>query len=154
MATHKNSRSRPVSAVSRLNGQRLVKIWHVADTKITSAKNQEVEFLAVKCKITPVLVKSAGACANFGIHLRRLPQQNERWYVGVFFPSFQFHVSVGASQKKPDFGTPKMKKKNRGRKQKLASVAFLAIPRATRMSYMASFWQTMLWSCPILAHFT
>jgi hypothetical protein len=26
------------------------------------------------------------------------------------FPSFRFHISVAASQKKPNFGTPKMKK--------------------------------------------
>jgi hypothetical protein len=26
------------------------------------------------------------------------------------FPSFRFRVSVAASQKKPDFGTPKMEK--------------------------------------------
>jgi hypothetical protein len=37
-------------------------------------------------------------------------------------------------------------------KRKSASVAFLAIPRATRVSDMASFWQTMPCSWPNLAH--
>jgi hypothetical protein len=38
------------------------------------AKNQEVKFLALKIKNTPVPAKSAGACAKFRIHLGRLPE--------------------------------------------------------------------------------
>jgi hypothetical protein len=42
--------------------------------------------------------------------------------------------------KKSNFGTLKMEKSTfRGTKQKSAFVAFLAIPKATRMSDMASF---------------
>jgi hypothetical protein len=63
------------------------------------------------------------------------------------FPSFRFHVSVAASQKKSDFGTPKMEKALfLGRNKKSTSVAFLSIPRATRVSDMASFRETMPWS--------
>jgi hypothetical protein len=41
------------------------------------AKTQEVDFLAIKCKTTPVPAKSAGACAKFKIYLQRMPQQND-----------------------------------------------------------------------------
>jgi hypothetical protein len=41
------------------------------------AKNPEVEFLALKCKTTPVQAKSARACEKFRIHLGRLPQRNK-----------------------------------------------------------------------------
>jgi hypothetical protein len=38
-------------------------------------KNQEVYFLALKCKTTPVPAKSAGTCTKFKKYLRRLPQK-------------------------------------------------------------------------------
>jgi hypothetical protein len=38
--------------------------------------------------------------------------------------------------------------------KKLAYVAFLAIPRATRVSSMEPFWQTMPWSELTLAYLT
>jgi hypothetical protein len=47
------------------------------DPKMIFAKKQEVKFLALKCKTTPVPAKSVGACAKFRIYLQRLPQQNE-----------------------------------------------------------------------------
>jgi hypothetical protein len=40
------------------------------------------------------------------------------------------------------------------RSKKSASMAFLAIPRATSVSDMASFWQTIPCSWPNLAHLT
>jgi hypothetical protein len=46
-----------------------VKKWRVTDPKILFAKNQEVDFLALKCKTTPVLPKLAGASAKFKIYL-------------------------------------------------------------------------------------
>jgi hypothetical protein len=55
-----------------------VKKQRVKDPKIFFAKNQEVKFLALKCKTTPVPAKPAGACAKFRIYLPRLPQRNER----------------------------------------------------------------------------
>jgi hypothetical protein len=162
MTTHENSRSRPGSAEFRLNGQSLVKKWHVADPKMFFAKNQEVDFLALKCKITPILAKSAGACAKFKIYLRRLPQQNESWYgyprwctiyVGYFF---QLLISrFGSCFTKNQFRHSENAKSTFcGMKWKSTSVVFLAIPRATCVSDMASFWQTMPWSWPNLAHFT
>jgi hypothetical protein len=80
MTTHENSRSHLGGAESRLNSQSLVKKWHVADPKMIFAKNQEVEFFALKCKATPVPAKSEEACVNFRIRLQRLPQQKESWY--------------------------------------------------------------------------
>jgi hypothetical protein len=109
MTTPENSRSRPGGADSRFFPTCLVKKWHVADPKIIFAKNQEVYFLALKCKTTAVPAKSVETCTKFKKYLRRLPQQNEsryaytRWstiYGGVF-PSFRFRISVAASQKNP-----------------------------------------------------
>jgi hypothetical protein len=51
--------------------------------------------------------------------------------------SFLFAVSVPASQKKPDFGTPKMENALFMEQKKSTYVAFLAIPRATRVFDMA-----------------
>jgi hypothetical protein len=54
------------------------------------------------------------------------------------FPSFQFRVSVAASQKKTRFRYSENGKGTfHGTKQKSASMAFLAIPRATRVSDIA-----------------
>jgi hypothetical protein len=55
----------------------LVKTWHVADPKMIFTKNQEVYFLALKCKTTLVPAKSAGTCAKFKKYLWRLSQRNE-----------------------------------------------------------------------------
>jgi hypothetical protein len=82
------------------------------------AKNQEVYFLALKCRTTPVPAKLAATCKKFKKYLWRLPQQNESWYayprwstiyVGCFF---QHSISRFGScfTKKPDFGTLKMEK--------------------------------------------
>jgi hypothetical protein len=56
--------------------------------------------------------------------------------------SFRFAVLVAASQKNGFRHSENGKSTFRGTKQKSASVAFLAIPRATRVSDMASFQQT------------
>jgi hypothetical protein len=118
MTTYENSRSRPGGAESRFNGQSLVKKWCVEDPKIIFSENQEVAFLALKCKTTPVPPKSARACAKFKIYLWRLPQWNEtlcaypRWstiYVECF-SSFCFRVSIAALQKKNDFAFRKWKR--------------------------------------------
>jgi hypothetical protein len=53
-------------------------------------------------------------------------------------PSFSFAFLVAASQK-PDFGIPKMENTLFVGLKKLAYVAFLAIPRATRVSSMEPF---------------
>jgi hypothetical protein len=154
MTKHENSCSRPGSPEYHLNGQSLVKKWHVADPKMIFAKIQEVEFLALKCKTTSVPTKSARACAKFRIHLRRLPQQNESWYA---YPRWcTIYVGCFSQLLIPRFGSCFTKKtwfwhsengKNnfRGTKQKSASVAFLAIPSATRVSDMALFWETIPW---------
>jgi hypothetical protein len=44
---------------------------------IFAKKKLEADFLALKCKTTSVLAKSAGACGKFKIYLQRLPQQNK-----------------------------------------------------------------------------
>jgi hypothetical protein len=73
--------------------------------------------------------------------------------LGVF-PSFRFRVWVATSQKKTRFQHSKNGKSTfHGIKQKSASLAFLAIPRAMRVSDMASFRQTMPLSRPNLAYF-
>jgi hypothetical protein len=85
----------------------LVKKWCVADPKMIFAKNQEVYFLALKCKTTPVPTKSAGTCAKFKKYLQRLPHKTRAdiripgclLFMWGVFPSFWFRVSVGASQK-------------------------------------------------------
>jgi hypothetical protein len=115
---HENSRSRPGGVDSRFFPCCLVKKWGVVDPKMIFTKNQEVNFLALKCKTAPVPAKLAGACAKFRIYLQRLWQQNESWYpyprcstiyVGCFF---QLSISRFDScfTKKPDFGTSKMEK--------------------------------------------
>jgi hypothetical protein len=74
MTTHENSRSRPNGAESPLKDENLVKKCRVADPKINFAKIHEVYSFVLKCKLTPVLAKSAGDCAKFKIYLRRLLQ--------------------------------------------------------------------------------
>jgi hypothetical protein len=39
------------------------------------AKNQEVYFLPLKCKTTPLPAKLAGTCAKFRIYLQRATKQ-------------------------------------------------------------------------------
>jgi hypothetical protein len=94
----------------------LVKKWHVVDPKMIIAKNQEVYFLVLKCKTTPVPTKSAGTCTKFKKYLRRLTQQNESWYayprwstiyVGCFHQLSISHFS-SCFTKNPNFGTPKI----------------------------------------------
>jgi hypothetical protein len=162
MTTPENSRSRPGGADSCFFPTCLVKKWHVVDPKMTFGKNQEVYFLALKCKTTPVPAKSAETCTKFKKYLRRLPQQNESWYAyprwSIFmwgvFSSFWFRVSVAASQKTLFWYSENGKSTFHNTKWKSAFVAFHAIPRATRVSDMASFWQTMPCSWLNLAHLT
>jgi hypothetical protein len=118
MTTPENSRSRPGGADFCFFPTCLVKKWHVADPKIIFAKNQEVYFLALKCKTTPVPAKSAGTCTKFKKYLQRLPQENEIWYayprwstiyVG-HFPQLSILRFGSCFTKKHNFGTPKMEK--------------------------------------------
>jgi hypothetical protein len=55
------------------------------------------------------------------------------------FPSFRFRVSVAASQKIRFQHSENGKNTFHGTKQKSASMAFLAIPRDTRVSDLALF---------------
>jgi hypothetical protein len=118
MTAHENSRSRPGGAESPFLPCCLVKKWHVADQKMIFTKNQEVYFLALKCKTTPVPAKSAGTCAKFKKYLRRLRNKTRAdmcipeclLFMWGVFPSFRYRISVAASQKKPYFGTLKMEK--------------------------------------------
>jgi hypothetical protein len=126
-------------------------------------KNQEVYFLPLKCKTTPLPAKLAGTCANFRIYLQRLLQQNESWYA---YPRWST-INVGCCSHLLilRFGSCFTKKtlfwhSENGKstfcetKQESTFVAFLEIPRATRVSDMASFRQTMTCSWPNLAHLT
>jgi hypothetical protein len=81
-------------------------------------KNQEVYFLALKCKTTPVPAKSVGTCAKFKKYLQRLRNRMRAdmcipsvsiIYVGCFF---QLSISRFGSRftKKPYFGTLKKEK--------------------------------------------
>jgi hypothetical protein len=81
-------------------------------------KNQELVLLPLKCKLTLVLAKSAGACVKSKIYLRRVPQWNESWYV---YPRWsiiyvrccaQLSISRFGSRftRKPDSNTLKMEK--------------------------------------------
>jgi hypothetical protein len=162
MTTHENSRSRPGGAESHLNGKSLVNKLCVLDPKMIFVKNQEVEFLVLKCKTTPVLTKSARACAKFKIYLWRLLQRNETSYayprcytiyVGWFSQLSILHFGSRFS-KNWFWHSENGKGTFRATKWILASMAFLSIPRVRRVSDMASFRQTMPWSWPNLAHFT
>jgi hypothetical protein len=111
------------------------------------AKNQEVYFLELTCKTTQVPAKSAGTCTKFkntskGCRNKTRPDMSipgGLLFMWGVFPSFRFRVLVAASQKNPIWYFENGKSTFRGTKQKSASVAFLAIPRATRMSDMSSF---------------
>jgi hypothetical protein len=71
----------------------------------------------------------------------------------VLFPAF--HLLFGSCLTKTRFWhSVNGKHTFRRTKQKSAFVTFLTIPRATCVSDMASFWQTMPWSGPNLAHLT
>jgi hypothetical protein len=118
MTTAENSRSRPGGADSRFFPTCLVKKWYIADPKMIFAKIQEIYFLALKCKTTPVPPKSVGTCTKFKKYLWRLPQQNESWYtyprwstiyVGCF-PHLSISRFGSCFTKNPDFGTLKMEK--------------------------------------------
>jgi hypothetical protein len=80
--------------------------------------------------------------------------QGVYYLCGGVFLTFRFRVSATASQKTSIRHSKNRKSTFCGTKWKCASVAFLAIPRATRLSDMALFRQTMPWSWPTLAHFT
>jgi hypothetical protein len=58
-------------------------------------------------------------------------------------PSFQNVVSVAASQKTQCWHSKNGKHIFCGMKQKMASVVFLVIARATRLSDIGLFWQAM-----------
>jgi hypothetical protein len=81
-------------------------------------KNQEVYFLALKCKTTTVPMKSARICTKLKKYLRRLPQQNKSWYTyprwyTIYvrcFPQLSISRFGSCFTKKPDFGTSKMEK--------------------------------------------
>jgi hypothetical protein len=162
MMTHENYRSQPGSAKSHFSATYLVKKWRIENPKMIFAKNQEVYFLALKCKTTPVLAKSAETCTKFKNNPRRLPQWNEssyaypRWsniYVS-YFSQLWFHIFVAASQKTLFWHSKNGKSTFRQSKWKSASMAILAIPTAMRVSDMVSFRQTMPCSEPNLAHLT
>jgi hypothetical protein len=118
ITTHKNSRSRPGGVDSRFFPCCLVKKWHVVDPKIIFSKNQEVNFLALKCKTAPVPAKPARACKFFGIYLQRLWQRNESWYpyprLSTIYVGYFSQLSISRFDscftKNPDFSTPKMEK--------------------------------------------
>jgi hypothetical protein len=75
--------------------------------------------------------------------------------MGGVVPTFRFRVSVAASEKKTLFQHSKNGKGTfRVTKRESTFVAFLDIPRATRVSDMALFRQTMTCSWPNLAHLT
>jgi hypothetical protein len=71
------------------------------------AKNQEVYFLALKCKTTPVPSKSAATCTKFKKYsegCRNKTRADMRIPGGLLFmwgvfSSFRFRVLVAASQK-------------------------------------------------------
>jgi hypothetical protein len=158
-----NSRSWLGGAESRLNGQSLMKKWCVTDPKIIFAKNQELVLLPLKCKPTPLLAKTKGACAKSKIYLRRVSQWNESCYVyprwSIIYAGCCAQLSIlrfgNRFTKKTRFRYSKNQKIIfRGKKWKSASMVFLAIPMATRVSYMALFRQTMPWAGPNLAHLT
>jgi hypothetical protein len=65
--------------------------------------------------------------------------------------SFWFRVSVVASQKNSILALRKWKRHFSWDETKLAFVAFLTIPGATSVSYMALFRETTAWSGPTLA---
>jgi hypothetical protein len=75
------------------------------------AKNQEVYFLALKYKTTPVPTISAGTCTKFNNSsegCRNKMRADMHIPGGLLFmwggfPSFRFHVTVAASQKKTRF---------------------------------------------------
>jgi hypothetical protein len=72
-----------------------------------------------------------------------------------YFPQLSISRFGSSFTKKKQFRYSKNGKGTfRGTKRKSAFVAFLAIPRATRVSDMASFWQTMPCSWPNLAYLT
>jgi hypothetical protein len=118
MMTHENYRSRPGSAESRFSATYLLKKWRIANPKMIFAKNQEVYFLALKCKTTPVLAKLAETCAKFKNNPQRLPQWNESSYAYPMWSNIyvwcfsQLLISRFHSRftKKPYFSTPKMEK--------------------------------------------
>jgi hypothetical protein len=163
MMTHENYRSRPGSAESRFYATYLVKKWRIANPKndvckksgglLFSAKVQNHsgssknrQKFAQNSKITPKGCRNetrAHMCIPCGLI----------FMCGVF-PSFWFHVSVAASQKTLFRHSKNGKSTFRRSKRKSASVAILAIPTATHVFDMASFWQTMPCSEPNLAHLT
>jgi hypothetical protein len=118
MMTHENYRSRPDSAESRFSATYLVKKWRIANPKMIFAKNQDVYFLALKCKFTPFPAKSAETCAKSKNNPQRLPQWNESSYAYPIWSNIyvwcfsQLLISRFRSRftKKPYFGTPKMEK--------------------------------------------
>jgi hypothetical protein len=118
MMTHENYRSRPGSAESHFSDTYLVKKWCIANPKMIFAKNQEVYFLALKCKTTPVPTKSAETCAKFKNNPQRLPQWNEssyaypRWFNTYVWCFSRLLISCFRNRftKKPYSGTPKMEK--------------------------------------------
>jgi hypothetical protein len=78
--------------------------------------------------------------------------QEVYYLCGVFSPNFWFPISVAASQKTQFRHSENGKSTFHWTKRKSAALAFLATPRATRVSDMALFRQTMPWSRPNLAH--
>jgi hypothetical protein len=75
------------------------------DPKMIFAKNQEVYFLALKYKTTPVPANSAGTCTKLkktskGYHNKTrvdMRISGGLLFMWGVFPSFRFRVSVAAS---------------------------------------------------------
>jgi hypothetical protein len=65
-------------------------------------------------------------------------------FICGFVPTVPFTVSVAASQKNTISALRKWKTTFRGTKRKSASIEFLAIPRATRVSDMTLFQKKLL----------
>jgi hypothetical protein len=82
------------------------------------AKNQEVYFLALKCKTTSVPPKSVGTCAKFKNTSEGCRNKTRAdmcipgclLFMWGVFPSFRFRVSVAASPKSPSSALCKRKK--------------------------------------------
>jgi hypothetical protein len=124
--------------------------------------NQELVLFPLKYKPTLVPAKSQelvqnlkytfeGFCNETRVDMRILGDLLFMWGV---VPCFKFCVSIAASQKNPVSALRKWKKHFSWDETKIATVAFLAIPRTTCVSDMASFRQTMPWSEPNLGHLT
>jgi hypothetical protein len=155
MITHENFCLRPGGTESRLNGQSLVKKWRITDPKMIFAKKSGGWLFSAKVQNHPgstkigkelaqILKYTSEGCRNETRPHIRIP--GGLVFLWGVFPSFWFRVSMAASQKTRFRHSENGKSTFHRTKRKSASVAFLAIPRTTRVSDIASFRQTMSWS--------